>query len=173
MIPRTSATYTVIYDGDCAVCLRFIEFLRSRDPEGTLEIVAYQEEGVQARFPWIDPARFEDALQLVGPDPNGRDSGSPAGAGSRAHASGIRLDASGSHASGCCDAGPGAAPRETWEGARAVEQLVSVLPSGPRLGWVFRLPFARPLFAWGYRNFARNRRRFGCGDHCSMEAAGD
>ena len=173
MIPRTSATYTVIYDGDCSVCLRFIDYLRRRDPEGTLEIVAYQEEGVQARFPWIDPVRFEEALQLVGSRPNGPGSGSPRDAGSRAYASGARLDASGSHTSGCCDSGLGAAPRKTWEGARAVEQLVRVLPRGPRLGWVFRLPFARPLFAWGYRNFARNRRRFGCGEHCSVETAGD
>ncbi len=173
MIPRTSASYTVIYDGDCAVCQRFIKHLRTRDRDGLLELVAYQENGVAERFPWIDPARFEEALQLVGPGPNGPDSGSPGGAGSRAHASGVRLDASGSHASGCCDAGLGAAPRKTWEGARAIEQLVRVLPSGPRLGWVFRLPFARPLFAWGYRNFARNRRRFGCGEHCSMETAGD
>ena len=182
MIPRNSdarvaapsaAGYTVVYDGDCAVCLRFIDYLRRRDPEGTLKIVAYQEDGVQARFPWIDRARFEEALQLVGPGPNGRDSGSPRGVRSRAHAPGIRLEASGSHAPGCCDAGSDPAPRETWGGARAIEQLIRVLPRGPRLGWVFRLPFARPLFAWGYRNFARNRRRFGCGEHCSLETAGD
>ena len=134
MIPRASAGYTVVYDGDCAVCLRFIDYLRRRDPAGTIEIVPYQEDGVRARFPWIDPARFEEALQLVG---------------------------------------PGTLPRETWEGARAIEQLLRVLPRGSRLGWVFRLPFARSLFAWGYRNFARNRRRFGCGEHCSVETVGD
>ena len=134
MIPRASAGYTVIYDGDCSVCLRFIDYLRRLDPEGAVEVVAYQEDGVPARFPWIDPARFDEALQLVGPD---------------------------------------AGPRDTWEGARAIEQLVRILPRGPRLDWVFQLPFARPVFAWGYRNFARNRRRFGCGEHCSLETARD
>ncbi len=134
MIQRAPAGYTVIYDGDCTVCLRFIDYLRRRDPAGTIEIVAYQEDGVPARFPWIDASRFEEALQLVG---------------------------------------PGTASHDTWEGARAIEQLLRVLPRGPRLGWVFRLPFARPLFAWGYCNFARNRRRFGCGAHCSLETVGD
>ena len=172
MIPRKSdarvatpsaARYTVIYDGDCAVCQRFIGYLRRRDPEGTVEIVAYQEDGVPFRFPWIDPERFGEALQLVGPGPTSPDSGSPRAAGSRASGSRARLDAPGSRTSGCFEPGPGAAPRETWEGARAIEQLLRVLPRGARLRWVFQLPLARPLFALGYRTFARNRRRFGCG----------
>ena len=135
--------YTVIYDGDCAVCQRFIDYLRRYDPEGVLEIVAYQEPGVRARFPWIDPRRLEEALQLVGPAPAVR------------------------------DAGRGATPRETWEGARAIERLTRVLPRYRGVSWIFDLPHMRPLLAWGYRHFARNRRRFGCGDHCSLETARD
>lgn len=173
MIPRPPARHTVIYDGDCAVCLRFVDYLRRRDPAGTVEIVAYQQDGVPARFPWIDPARFEEALQLVGPGAAARAPEGPGNGGSRARASGAAREALGGHPSGCRRQGPGTVPCETWEGARAIEQLLRVLPRGPRLGWVFRLPLARPLFAWGYRNFARNRRRFGCGEHCSIDVAGD
>ena len=173
MIPLTPAGHTVIYDGDCAVCLRVIDYLRRRDPGGMIEVVAYQEDGVPARFPWIDPARFEEALQLVGPGSAGHASGRPGDGGSRAHASDTGPEESGGQVSGGRGGRSGAVPRETWEGARAIEQLLRVLPRGPRLSWVFRLPLARPLLAWGYRNFARNRRRFGCGEHCSIKTGGD
>ncbi len=172
MIPRASAGYTVVYDGDCAVCLRFVDHLRRRDPEGTIELVAYREEGVPARFPWIDPARFEEALQLVGPASSDPDSVPPPEVAGRSAASEAGRAAPGRRPS-CREAAPDAMPRPTWEGAAAIEQLLRVLPRGPRLDWMFRLPFARPLFAWGYRNFARNRRRFGCGKHCFAEPAGD
>lgn len=136
MTHPAEADYTVIYDGDCAVCQRFIDYLRRCDPEGVLELVAYQEPGVRARFPWIASHRLEEALQLVGP-------------------------------------ARGATPRETWEGARAIEQLTRVLPRYRGVSWIFGLPHMRPFLAWGYRHFARNRRRFGCGDHCSLETAGE
>ncbi len=161
---RPPADYTVVYDGDCAVCLRFVDFVRRRDPAGAIELVAYQEEGVPERFSWIDPARFEEALQLVGPGAVDPGSGFPRDAGT---------DTPDASASGCRAPGPDASPHATWEGALAVERLLRVLPRGPRLGWVFRVPFARPLFAWGYRSFARNRRRFGCGKHCAPEVVGD
>jgi len=59
--------------------------------------------------------------------------------------------------------GPGG---QTWQGARAVEEIIRVLP---RVGWaalVFKIPFARPLAERFYRWFARNRYRLGCGEHC-------
>ncbi len=55
---------------------------------------------------------------------------------------------------------------ETTQRAEAIEQLLSVLPRGGLIGWVFRVPFARPLLDRLYRWFARNRYRLGCGDHC-------
>jgi predicted DCC family thiol-disulfide oxidoreductase YuxK len=60
--------------------------------------------------------------------------------------------------------GPGG---RTWQGARAVEQLLDVLPKGRLLSWIFKLPFARPLAERFYRWFARNRYRLGCGEHCT------
>ena len=55
----------------------------------------------------------------------------------------------------------------TWQGARAVEQILDVLPKGGLVSWVFKLPFARPLAERFYRWFARNRYRLGCGEHCT------
>ncbi|MET0399089.1 MAG: DUF393 domain-containing protein [Longimicrobiaceae bacterium] len=60
--------------------------------------------------------------------------------------------------------GPGG---RTWQGAAAIEQLLEVLPRGGLLGWVFRVPFMGALIDRFYRWFARNRYRFGCGEHCT------
>jgi predicted DCC family thiol-disulfide oxidoreductase YuxK len=60
--------------------------------------------------------------------------------------------------------GPGG---QTWQGARAVEQILDVMPKGKLLSWVFKLPFARPAAERFYRWFARNRYRLGCGEHCT------
>lgn len=59
--------------------------------------------------------------------------------------------------------GPGG---RTLQGAGAVEHLLRILPFGGALGWVFRVPGFGPLFSRFYRWFARNRYRFGCGEHC-------
>jgi len=79
---------------------------------------------VMARFPWIPPRAYADALQMI------------------------------------------AADGTTWQGAAAIEQLLTVLPKGMLLGWVFRVPFIRTLADRFYRWFARNRYRMGCGAHC-------
>lgn len=63
---RPDETYTVIYDGDCAVCERIVNVLRRWD-RGRLHIVAYQTPGVPARYPWIPARAYEESLQLVGP----------------------------------------------------------------------------------------------------------
>ena len=59
--------------------------------------------------------------------------------------------------------GPGG---ETWQGAAAVEQLLTILPRGRWIAWVFRVPFVRALADRMYRWVARNRYRMGCGEHC-------
>jgi len=63
--------------------------------------------------------------------------------------------------------GPGG---RTWQGARAVEQVLDVLPKGKLLTWIFSIPFVRPLAERFYRWFARNRYRLGCGEHCQYRA---
>ncbi|MBA3890500.1 MAG: DUF393 domain-containing protein [Gemmatimonadaceae bacterium] len=59
--------------------------------------------------------------------------------------------------------GPGG---ETWSGARAVEQILMVVPKGRAIAWLFSIPYVRVLADRFYRWFARNRYRLGCGDHC-------
>lgn len=63
--------------------------------------------------------------------------------------------------------GPGG---KTWAGARAIEQLLDILPRGWMFGWLFKLPFVGAVADRGYRWFARNRYKFGCGDHCQLKS---
>jgi predicted DCC family thiol-disulfide oxidoreductase YuxK len=116
--------YTLVYDGACTVCGRLVSFLERWDRHGVLEIVPSQRADVQARFPWIPAAAYEESVQLVGP--GGR----------------------------------------TWQGAGAIEQLLRVLPRGRALAWLFRIPLVGPIVDRFYFWFARNRYRFGCGEHC-------
>jgi predicted DCC family thiol-disulfide oxidoreductase YuxK len=55
---------------------------------------------------------------------------------------------------------------QTWQGAAAIEKLLEVLPHGRLLGWVFNIPYLGRGMDRFYRWFARNRYRFGCGQHC-------
>ena len=63
-----------------------------------------------------------------------------------------------------------AADGSVTKGARAVEEVVRIANRAPRIGWLFSLPGGRALARVGYRVFARNRHRFGCGDHCTISA---
>jgi predicted DCC family thiol-disulfide oxidoreductase YuxK len=63
-----------------------------------------------------------------------------------------------------------AADGRTWSGAAAARQLLRILPFGWLLGWLWGLPTFGALADRGYRLFARNRYRFGCGEHCALEA---
>ena len=56
----------------------------------------------------------------------------------------------------------------TWQGAAAIEQLLTILPKGKLVSWLFKIPFVRPIADRFYRWFARNRYRLGCGEHCQL-----
>ena len=60
--------YTVIYDGHCKVCGRLVKLLTKWDKQHILEIAPSQAPGVQARFPWIPPRAFAEALQMIARD---------------------------------------------------------------------------------------------------------
>ena len=59
--------------------------------------------------------------------------------------------------------GPGG---QTWQGAQAIEQLLHLLPAGGLLSWAFKIPLVGRMIDRFYRWFAKNRYRFGCGEHC-------
>lgn len=56
----------------------------------------------------------------------------------------------------------------TWSGAGAVERILTVLPRGRWIAWIFHVPFVRTIADRLYRWFARNRYRLGCGAHCNL-----
>ncbi len=60
--------YTVVYDGDCRVCTRLAALLRRWDTCRDFEVVPSQAPGVMARFPWIPPGAFAEALQMIAPE---------------------------------------------------------------------------------------------------------
>lgn len=96
-----------------------------------------------------------------------------------------RLEVVASQDAGMAERFPGITPEEyrqsiqlvapdgtRWQGAAAVEHAVDLLPKGGFVTWIFSIPFARPIAERGYRTFARNRYRLGCGDHCEYRPAG-
>lgn len=125
----TEGRHTLIYDGECGICRRSVEWVRSQDREERIELLPYQDPRIPGRFPDIPPRAMEEAMQLVAPD-------------------GAR-----------------------WEGARAAERLLELLPGWRVLAPLFRIPGVRPVARRVYRAVARNRRRLGCGDHCALPGA--
>lgn len=59
--------YTVVYDGTCTVCGRFVELLRRWDRDRQLEILASRDDCVRVRFPWIPASAFDESVQVIGP----------------------------------------------------------------------------------------------------------
>ncbi|CAN5645833.1 hypothetical protein BH23GEM1_BH23GEM1_04570 [soil metagenome] len=62
---NSGAAYTVVYDGHCDVCKRFVAALERWDRGDRLEIVPAQAPGVQARFPWIAAREYSESMQVV------------------------------------------------------------------------------------------------------------
>ena len=56
-----------------------------------------------------------------------------------------------------------------WTGARAVEELLRLLPRWRLGAWTFRIPGVRLVAGWVYRMVAGNRHALGCGDHCALD----
>lgn len=61
-------SWTLIYDGECGVCGKLADALRRRDRRAVLEILPSSSPGLAGRFPWVTPADYAAAMQLVGPD---------------------------------------------------------------------------------------------------------
>ncbi len=59
--------YTVLYDGECPICLRSVRRLRRWDSRGALGFIAAQDPSVPGRFPEISREALGDSIHLVGP----------------------------------------------------------------------------------------------------------
>lgn len=57
--------YTVIYDGHCKVCGRFVKLLAQWDRNRELEIIRSQTSGVRERFPWIPARAYVESVQVI------------------------------------------------------------------------------------------------------------
>ena len=127
MTGSTSDRWTLIFDGECGICRRSVDWIRLRDRDGRVETLPFHDAVVPLRFPEIPPERFTQAMQLV----------SPRG--------------------------------KRWEGARAAEELLRLLPRWRAVAPFFRIPLVRTLADRVYRWVARNRGNLGCRDHCTLE----
>lgn len=59
---------TVVFDGDCGLCLRAVALLRRWDTEGRLRLLPFQAPGVMDRYPEIPERAFREAVQVIDPD---------------------------------------------------------------------------------------------------------
>lgn len=60
-----AGSYTVVSDGNCKVCKRFVAAVAKWDTKGDLEIITSQAPGLSARFPWIPAQAYIESIQLV------------------------------------------------------------------------------------------------------------
>jgi predicted DCC family thiol-disulfide oxidoreductase YuxK len=58
----------LLYDGQCAFCLRWVRRLQRWDRDGALDFVAAAERGRVAGLPDISAAALDQSMHLVTPD---------------------------------------------------------------------------------------------------------
>ena len=59
---------TLVYDGDCSFCRRWVARIALIDRSGTFEFVARQTDGLIERFPRLDQGDFNTGMRLITPD---------------------------------------------------------------------------------------------------------
>lgn len=65
---RPSSAGTIVYDGECAFCLRQVERVRAKDIHGLFECVPQQAPGLFDRFPALAEADLDSGMRLIQPD---------------------------------------------------------------------------------------------------------
>lgn len=58
----------VVYDGECAFCLRQISRIRRKDTHGRFAFVSKQTPGIEDRFPQLAQSDFNTGMRLIAPD---------------------------------------------------------------------------------------------------------
>ena len=61
----SAARATLIYDGNCGFCRRWVERVRRWDRRGRLEMVPYQTVDLETRFPGVSRADCVERIHLV------------------------------------------------------------------------------------------------------------
>ncbi len=59
---------TLVYDGHCSFCRRWVARIAHGDRSGTFEFVPKQTEGLTERFPKLDEGDFNTGMRLITPD---------------------------------------------------------------------------------------------------------
>ncbi|MEP6509365.1 MAG: DUF393 domain-containing protein [Gemmatimonadales bacterium] len=57
--------YTVVYDGNCNICRKFVAVLINWDRKGELEILPSQNLALAARYPWIPAKAYLESVQFI------------------------------------------------------------------------------------------------------------
>ena len=55
----------VVYDGECSFCLKQVDKMKRRDPEGVFEYQPRQTPGLEQRFPRLAGGDFNSGMRLV------------------------------------------------------------------------------------------------------------
>lgn len=55
----------LIYDGDCSFCRKWMRWFRAHDPEQQMEYLARQSPERESRYPQLNDAKYQGALQLI------------------------------------------------------------------------------------------------------------
>ncbi len=59
---------TVVYDGQCSLCRRWVTRIARRDRNDAFEFVARQTKGLTMRFPRLVEGDFNTGMRLITPD---------------------------------------------------------------------------------------------------------
>ena len=59
---------TLVYDGQCSFCRRWVARIERMDRRGAFEFVARQTEGLTRRFPKLAEGDFSTGMRLITPD---------------------------------------------------------------------------------------------------------
>jgi len=67
-ILRTAGKTVLIYDGECPVCVKTVEWIRARSDSDATEFLSCHSDELPGRFPLIDKTGCLQAMHLVLPD---------------------------------------------------------------------------------------------------------
>lgn len=58
----------LVYDGECSVCRKTVDWIRTRDPDGAFEFLSLHSAALTTRFPFLDREACRRAAHLVRSD---------------------------------------------------------------------------------------------------------